>query len=95
MKLCKHDSYKTITDIWEPRYSTQSVLINVNKVGEKTEHFLLKFSKAPAYPNWLYFSGKDIRKSPKQKNGGGEVYAVPLSKAEDFEPVLKCQHDLK
>ncbi len=94
MKLCKHATYKVIDDIWSPRYSTGDVLINVNKIMPNVEHYLIKFSKAPSYPDWLYFSGKEIRKCKTQKNGSGSVYVVRMSTAQSFEPLKQCEHDL-
>lgn len=95
MRLCKHEIHKVIDDIYAPKYSTNQVLINTKKVSDKVEHYLIKFSKAPAYPDWLYFSGKDIRKSPTQKNGGGMVYVVDMQKSEPFQPIIKCEHELR
>lgn len=94
MELCKHQLHKVIDDIWEPKYSTGEVLIHVRKVPDKIEHFLVKFTRAPAYPSWLYFSGKDIRKSRRQKNGNGEVYVVSMAKAQDFKPKEHCEHEI-
>lgn len=94
MTLCKHDNYKTISDIWEPKYSTDEILIHVDKVPRDVEHFLIKFSKAsPADKyGWFYMSGKMIRRHRKQRNGNGEVYVVPLNKREEFTPQKQCEH---
>lgn len=90
--FCKHEPHKVIDDIWEPRYSTDSVLIAVHKVPEHIEHVILKFKKCAKYPDWFYMSAKMIRKHPVQANGRGKVYVVPMSSREDFEPLKKCGH---
>ena len=94
MKLCKHEKYKTITNIWEPKYSTDEILINVSSVPDDVEHFLIKLQKCNKYPDWFYMSGKMIRRFRKQKNGNAQCYVVPMSRREDFEPIKEgCKHD--
>jgi len=79
-RFCKHEKYKVIDNIWEPKYSTDEVLINVERVPEDYEHFIIKFKKCNRFH--------------KQKNGGGMVYCVPMSRRETFEPIKEnCGHD--
>lgn len=91
MKLCKHQGHKIINDVWEPRYHDNHILIHVDKVPPNTKHFLIKFKKkVRAYPDWFYMDGDTIRRSTKQKNGNGEVYAVNLNKSEKFVEDKNC-----
>jgi len=93
MKLCKHQPHRVITDILAPKWSTKEVLINVNKVSDKIDHYILQFveeSPKKVY-GWFYLSGRDIRSSKKQPNGSGEVYAVKLSKSTPFIPDKDCK----
>lgn len=95
MTLCKHQPHKGIDDIWEPKYSTKDILINVEKVPKDVEHFVIQFSKESPKKvyGWFYMSGKMIRRHKKQANGSGAVYVVPLSKREDFIPLKNCEHN--
>ena len=96
MKLCKHQNYKLIDDIWEPKWSTDEVLINVDKVTEDTEHYLIKFTKKSPKNKygWFYMSGKVIRSHKTQPNGTGHVYVVPMKARETFEPLDHCEHEV-
>lgn len=94
ISFCKHEPHVVIDDIWEPKYSTDEVLIATHKVPEHIEHLLIKFKSCSKYPDWFYMSAKMVRKHPKQKNGRGEVFVVPMSRRQDFEPVKKCSHQL-
>jgi hypothetical protein len=89
-KLCKHQPHKEINDIWEPRYHDDKILINVAKVSEDIEHYIIKFKKCNKYPDWFYMSGKNIRRCSKQENGKGEVYVVPMTNRQAFEPDKNC-----
>lgn len=94
MKLCKHDRYKVIDWIREPKWSTKEILINTQAIDPNTEHYLFQFV-SPSPKNlygWFYFSGKMIRRHKTQKNGSGQVYVVPLDKREEFEPIKQCEH---
>lgn len=91
--LCKHEVHRVIDDIWQPRYHDRKVLINVNKIRPGIEHYLIKFSKAPAYPDWYYLNSKSIKKGATQKNGNGEMYIVSLDELEDFKPITECEHN--
>lgn len=92
MKLCKHDNYQIIDWIREPKYSTDQVLIATGKITS-APHYLLKFQECNKYPHWYYLSRKDITTSKIQSNGKLEVYAVPMSRAQDFEPINNCEHN--
>lgn len=92
MKLCKHTPHAIIDNIREPKYSTDQCLINVAKVGQGIEHYLIKFTNCTKYPDWFYFDYKTISKSKKQPNGRGEVYAVDMSKRQELEIIKKCDH---
>lgn len=90
--FCKHIPHIVIDEIREPKYSTNEVLINVNKINPYMEHYLIKFSLCPSIKDWFYLSGKTIRKSKKQKNGAGTMYAVSLNEREEFTPIINCEH---
>jgi len=92
MTFCKHEKYKVINDIWAPKWSTSQVLISANKVSEKVDHYLIKFTKAPSIKGWLYITRKDIIRGGKQKNGTGWVYTPHLDWFEDFTPLKTCEH---
>lgn len=95
MRLCKHDNYRVIDNIWAPKYSTWQVLINVNKVSDNVEHYLIKFTKAPSMPDWYYISREDITSGGQQPNGAGRVYTPSLSKLQPFTPDNHCEHEIK
>jgi hypothetical protein len=91
-RLCKHESHIIIDNIWQPRYSTKDVLINVTKLRKSVEHYLIKFTKAPSLPGWYYVSLNDLARCKTQKNGAGTMIICPMSKLEDFEPIKVCSH---
>lgn len=94
MRLCKHETHKVIDDIKAPKYSNQSIRINVNKVTDAVEHYLIQFQdESPKKEfGWFYMSGKVIRRHKIVPNGNGMVYEVPLSKREPFEQINPCEH---
>ena len=94
MRLCKHQKYKVIDWIKEPRYHDDHILINVASIDDNIEHYIIKFTNCSKYKDWFYMSGKKIRHYKKQKNGNGEVYAVPMDTRESFEAVTDCEHVL-
>lgn len=93
MKLCKHEPHLVVDWILDPKWSTNEVLIDVDKVG-KHENVLIRFANLSPQKKygWFYMSGKMIRKHKTQPNGRGTVYVVPLSKREEFEPIKQCGH---
>lgn len=97
MTLCKHDSYKVIDWILEPKYSTQEILISTDAITTETEHYLIRFKKPSPQERygWFYLSGAVIRRHKKKPNGRGSVYVVPLSKREEFIPNKECEHVFK
>lgn len=94
--FCRHHPHKVIDDVKSPKWSTNQILINVNKVTDGTDDYLIIFSdESPKKKyGWFYLSGKDIRRSKTQQNGRGMVYAVDLNKREDFVPINKCEHQI-
>lgn len=96
MKLCKHDIYRVIDHIYDPKYSTNQVLINRELIDPHIKHYILRFVSAGprAKYGWFYLSHSDIVNSPTQPNGKGVMYAVDLSKREEFTPVKDCEHIL-
>lgn len=94
ISFCKHTSYKAITHIKSPKWSTQEILISTDAITPDIEHYVFQFSdESPRKKyGWFYLSGKSIRRHHTQKNGSGLVYVVPLSKREDFIPQTKCEH---
>ena len=95
MKMCKHLPHKVIDWIKEPRYHDDAVLISTSATPDNTEHYLIKFTQSSKYPEWFYMDRKSIVKSPVQKNGRGEVYAVPMARRQSFEPITNCEHEIK
>jgi len=96
--FCKHEPHVRIDDIWEPKYSTDQVLIATHKIPEHTENVLLKFhhpqkGDCTKYPDWYWFSAKKIRKCTIQDNGRGKVYCVPMSYRDTFTPIIDCEHN--
>lgn len=92
MKLCRHEPHKVIDWIIEPKYSTDSVRINIGAVSPEIEHYLIKFTDCNKYPDWFYMSGQIIRRSPIKPNGKGKVYEVPMSKRESLVIEEDCKH---
>ena len=95
MKLCKHEPHKIIDWIKQPKWSTDSILINTRAITPDTEHYLIRFSDPTPWERygWFYMSGDMIRKQHKKPNGRGEVYIVPLANREEFQPIKQCDHD--
>lgn len=91
--MCRHQPHRVIDWIREPKYSTDEVLIKTAAIYSDVEHYIIKFTDCTKYPEWFYMSGKVIRRHHKQKNGGSEVYVVPMSKRESFEPITHCDHE--
>lgn len=65
--------------IWQPKYSTRSVLLAKHKVGKYNE---IVFTKAPAYPHKYFMKGEDIKKYPLRSNGSCLCYDVKLDDLE-------------
>jgi len=92
LKLCKHQKHKVIDNIKSPKWSTDEILISVDRVPEDVEHYIIRFTdESPKKKyGWFYMSGKMIRRFHKQKNGRGEVYVVPMRRSEPFTPDKEC-----
>lgn len=64
-------------EIWEPKYSINSVLIATYKVVNGLNRIV--FTKAKSLMGYeFHLSGEEIRKYPTQPNGNIDVYIVPL-----------------
>lgn len=97
MILCKHDNYKSFSHILSPKWSTDSVRIDVGRISKSVPHYLIQFvdeSPKKKY-GWFHLSYRDIVESPVMPNGSGKVYEVPLSKRNEFTPNNKCEHLIK
>ena len=67
--------------IWEPRYSTRSVLIAKYKVKEGINEII--FTKSKALEGKIFtIKGADIRRHPLESNGSINCYAVPIEELE-------------
>lgn len=96
LNLCKHAKYIKIDNIKSPKWSTDEILINVDRVHEDVEHYIIQFTdESPKNKyGWFYMSGKMIRRFRTQPNGRGNVYVVPMSRREEFIPIKEnCGHD--
>lgn len=95
MRFCKHQHYVVIDDIMSPKWSTDEVLINRDKINPRVEHYLIRFtddSPRKKY-GWFYMAGKDIRNSKTQPNGRGVMYVVPMKKRQTWNPIKNCNCD--
>ena len=71
-----------IQPIWQPKFSTQEVLVNVNAV--RPEKCFVMFIGDKNHPNLYSYNGEKVRRECRvQKNGRGQVFCVPLSWLED------------
>ena len=73
---------KELIEVWEPKYSNNTVRVNVNKVrmGENQ----LIFTKAPSMGDKIYvFDGAKAKTCPIKPNGRGRVYEIPLDWLEE------------
>lgn len=78
-------------EIWEPKYSTKTVLLACRKVGE---HNKIVFTKAPSMGEEPYYiSGKVVKRCKKEWNGSIDCYAVPLDKLEPLELTENSEFD--
>lgn len=95
-QFCKHHPHKVIDWVKSPKWSTDEILINVARVPESTNDYLIQFTdESPKKKyGWFYMDGKDIRRSPKQSNGTGQVYVVPMSKRQEWQPIKQCEHQI-
>jgi hypothetical protein len=65
-------------EIWEPKYSTNSVLIASHRLAPSGVNTIV-FTKAKHLLGGEYqIESEKVRTYPKQPNGAGEVYVVPM-----------------
>lgn len=65
-------------EIWAPKYSTNQALIGKHHVAPGLNEIV--FTKAPHLEGKVYLmEGEKIRSFPKQPNGKGYVYCVPMT----------------
>ncbi len=90
-KLCRHKIDRYITDILNPKFSTNEVLIDKNDV-QGVENVLIRFSAEGSKERygWFLMSGKMIRSHRTQPNGRITVHVVPLNKRQEFTPIKDC-----
>lgn len=82
MKLGKFTPFRYF-EIWHPKYSDQTVLLAIHKVGEHNKIVFTKSSSMGTEP--YYVSGDTVKKCKKESNGKIQCYAVPLNKLETLE----------
>ena len=64
-------------EIWQPKYSTDEVLIGCHHVQSGDNEIV--FTKAPHLKDKIFsITGEKIRTFKRQPNGKGEVYCVPM-----------------
>ena len=64
--------------IWEPKYSTNEALIGSHHIVQGENEIV--FTKAKALKDKVYvMDSKKIISYPKQSNGKGHVYCVPMA----------------
>ena len=105
VEFCRHQKYKAITHILDPKWSSLDILIDPYALDDNIEHYVIQFKNeepteyseisAKEKFGWFYMSGKTIRSHKIQPNGRGKAYVVPLSKRKEFKPIKVCEHDLK
>lgn len=97
MTLCQHDNYTKIDWIKAPKYSTNQILLNKERVDGANEHLIIRFTdESPKNKyGWFYMSKNMVRRHKTQPNGRGEVYVVDLDKREEFTPNKQCEHLMK
>jgi hypothetical protein len=71
---------KTI-EIWQPRYSTKSVLVATHKIAIGVNYITFTKDKS-LFGNIYKIDGNKARTYPKQPNGSIEVYEIPMSELE-------------
>lgn len=105
MRLCRHQPHKVIDWIKDPKWLTKEIRIDESAISPNIEHYIIRFANTKAIPQfndksaqeeygWFYMGGNTIRRHKTVKNGAINVYLVPLSKRQEFEPIKHCEHDL-
>jgi len=68
-------------EIWSPKYSNDTVRIDVNKVAI---HNVIYFTKANhLIGKEFYITGEKVRQYPIKPNGRGKVYEVPMKELQE------------
>lgn len=87
--FCKHDQMAYF-GIFEPKYSTRSVLLACHKVADKNK---IVFTKAPSMGTEPYYvPGSVVKKCPKISNGSIMCFSVPLDELQPLEIKDGCAH---
>ena len=92
MKICEHDSYTTIDWVKQPRYHDDCILISQEKVDRANDLLVIKFTECKKYPDWFVIEKRVAQRQKLQQNGRILVYAIPLSKREEFIGIKNCKH---
>lgn len=66
-------------EIYEPKYSTKTVLVNPRKVEA---HNIIYFTKGTYKGQEYYISGQVIKSYPLVSNGSIQCYDVPMNELE-------------
>jgi hypothetical protein len=70
-------------DIWQPRYSTDDVLLKCTKV--KTHNKII-FTKAKHLEGKVFYvAGEEVKRCSKSYNGSITCYAVGMDKLQELE----------
>lgn len=78
--------------IWEPRYSTDDVLLKASKV--KTHNKVI-FTKAKSLAGKVFYvSGKDVKRCPKSYNGSITCYSCPMSLLQELQLIENKEMEL-
>lgn len=94
MTLCEHDPYTKVTKVKEPRYHDKSILISQETVDNAQDYLLVRFANQKPFEEygWFVIEKKVAQRQKLQQNGRILVYAIPLSKREEFIGVKNCKH---
>lgn len=78
-----------VIEIWEPKYSTNTVLVDTRKVRL---HNIIVFTKAKSLEGKkFYINGQKLSKCPTVSNGKIACYDVPMSYLKDMEEIFNGQ----
>ena len=77
-----------VIEIWAPKYSNNTVRVNVNKV--KLGENYLTFTKAPSFDGAIFkFDGAKAKTCPIEPKGKGKVYEIPMDYLEEAGYVVE------
>lgn len=78
-------------EIWYPRFSKRDLCILAKHIRSTTETYEIHITKDPSYAGCTYkMTGEDILNNAsleKTKQGNKTVYAIPLSKLEEYKEI--------